>query len=159
MDTKPPAEQPIPLGSLNPTDFDTAIEVTDTPGAPPVEDDTLRLPRGGLVALRRSGGLRFTTRTVVVYHDGRVATDGAPPTRRATRCLSEAEMAEVWTALAASDLRRLPPVQGRQGADAYAYEIVARLGGRTYAAEVYDGGIPASLAQLIALLLRLRPAD
>lgn len=159
MQDKPASEQPIILGTIPEGAFDTELEVADTPPAPPAEDDALRLPRGGLVALRRSGGLRFTTREVVVYCDGRVTADGAPANRRAARCLSEAEMADAWTALAASGLRHLPPGRGQQGSDAYAYEIVARLGGRKYATVVFDGSIPASLAPLIALLLRLRPAE
>ena len=165
MPEKPPSAPPIILGTIPAGAFDTALEVVETPPAvpmppvPPAEDDALRLPRGGLVALRRSGGLRFTVREVVVYGDGRITSGGTPTTRRGTRCLGEREMAEVWAALAASDLRHLPPTQGRQGRDGYAHEIVARLGGRKYATEVFDGSIPPSLAPLIALLLRLRPTE
>lgn len=157
MAEQPAPERPIILATLPDGPFDTDLGGEEAAPTPPAADDALRLPRGGLVALRRSGGLRFTVREVVVYGDGRIATDGNRPPRRAARCLSEAEMGEVWTALAASELRSQTPVQGQQRPDAYAYELVARLGGRTYATEAFDGSIPAPLAPLIALLLRLRP--
>lgn len=159
MQDKPTPDAPTILATIPAGAFDTTLTGGDAPAAPPADDDSLRLPRGGLVALRRSGGIRFTTREVVVYGDGRVAAGVAPVPRGRARYLGEAEMAEVWAALGASDLRRQSPAAGGQGADTYAYEIVARLGGRAYAVEVFDGRIPAPLAPLIALLLRLRPSE
>jgi len=35
-------------------------------------DDRLKLPRGAFIAFRQSGGLRFSTREVIVYNDGHV---------------------------------------------------------------------------------------
>lgn len=149
----------MPLGKIEPGEFDTAIEVPAAPAPPravPPGDDALQLPRGGWLALRKSGGLRFTSREVVVYRDGRVIASGTgiPP---ATRRLTAEERAALQVALDASGLPRALPASGHQRPDAYAYEIAARLGRRTYRGEVVDGSIPPTLAPLIRQLQRLLP--
>ena len=55
-----------------PSDTGAASSAEPEPAAPP---EPLRLPRGAFVGLRKSGGLKFGTREVVVYPDGRVAYD------------------------------------------------------------------------------------
>lgn len=124
----------------------------------PEGDDRLTLPGGGLVAMRRSGGIRFTSRSVVVYRDGRVSAEGDPAIRgrnaKETRRLSDEELAELYRALEGADLATLPPATGRQSPDAYAYEIAARVGGDDYSIEVFDGSIPGQLAPLVRLLTR-----
>jgi len=72
----PPAEV---LGTLSGEPYDSGLKVNQPPApVDPLEAapaDTLRLPRGALVAMRRSGGLKFRSREVVVYRDGRVNYD------------------------------------------------------------------------------------
>lgn len=137
-------------------------------------DDKLALPEDALVAMRRSGGLRFTSKSVVIYRDGRVATEGTgygavrqAPAKR----LDDEEFAELYRALDTAwsvgpgargqgsegeteSFLGQPPTSGRQNPDGYAYEIAARLGTNSYAIEVFDGSIPEQLAPLIKLLSR-----
>jgi hypothetical protein len=142
------------------------------------EDDKLALPEDALVAMRRSGGFRFTSKSVVIYRDGRVTTEGTgygaarqAPARR----LSDEEFAELYRALDAAqdqgsgargqgsevETDSIPGqrfTSGRKNPDGYAYEIVARTGTGTYAVEVFDGSIPEQLAPLIRILSRhMRP--
>ena len=123
---------------------------------------SLVLPDGGLVAMRKSGGLRFTSRTVTVFRDGRVMVNtqagglpsdaGSAP--HSTRQMNDAELAQLYRALDRAALPELPQVSGRQNPDAYAYELAALLEGREYSAEVFDGSVPEQVAPLIQLLAR-----
>jgi hypothetical protein len=142
-----------------------------TPRPEASDGDKLALPEDALVAMRRSGGLRFTSKNVVIYRDGRVITDGTgygtarqSPAKR----LDDEEFAELYRALDTAwgqgsegeteSFPGQPPTSGRQNPDGYAYELAARLGTHTYAAEVFDGSIPEQLAQLIKVLSRyMRP--
>lgn len=127
----------------------------------PVEPARLTLPRRGLVAMRRSGGLRFTSRTVTVYRDGRVKATpdpvlGPTPDRR----LDDEELAELYRALEQAALPDLPPTSGRQNPDAYAYEMAAHVEGKDYWVELFDGSIPENVAPLLSLLTGyLRPRE
>jgi hypothetical protein len=145
------------LGSLTPGPRDSQVEIGGKPSAPPAqaqpgEQPPLRLPRGGWIAMRMSGGLRFESREIVIYRDGRVTGAGVGK-------LSEAEMRRLRAALASISFGRLPATTGRQAPDAYAYEIAARPTRRAYAVEVFDGSIPAVLAPLIAQLRRIMLAE
>jgi hypothetical protein len=140
------------LGSLTPGPRDSQLEAgpPSTPSAAPAgAEPPFALPRGGLVAMRMSGGLRFTSREVVVFRDGRVARDGGVDR------LTEAELGQLRAALEAVSFGRLPTTIGRQRPDAYAYEIAARPKRRAYAVEVVDGEIPPALAPLVAMLRRI----
>ncbi len=113
--------------------------------------DRLSIPEGGLVAMRRSGGLRFTSRTVVVFRDGRVTSQDrtGPPTER---MLDDQELAALYRALEDA-FEELPAAStGRQNPDAYAYELVADLEGTEHSAEVFDGNMPKEIERLIRLL-------
>jgi hypothetical protein len=156
-------QPPAPVNPLEAPETDGGLKVGQPP-APvnPLEADeaeTLRLPRGALVALRRSGGLRFRSRTVVAYRDGRVNYDDGESGPRTVWTLSDAEMAELRQALKQAGFGRLPASTGRQNPDAFAYEIVARPTRRAYAVEVFQGSIPESLKPLIQLLGRFMWAD
>ena len=164
---QPPAPADPPpsdiLGTLPGGSYDSGLKVNQPPApadplsAPePGPADALRLPRGALVAMRRSGGLKFRSREVVVYRDGRVNYDDGESGPRTVWTLGQAEMAELHRALDQANLAK-PPTVGRQNPDAFAYEIVARPTRRVYSAEVFQGSIPASLAPLIAQLNRLAP--
>jgi hypothetical protein len=153
------------LGKLPEGAYDSGLKV-NAPAAPidqpPVPEsapaDTLRLPRGALVAMRRSGGLKFRSRAVVVYRDGRVNYDDGESGPRTVWTLGDAEMAELRRVLDQANLAKLPAA-GRQNPDAFAYEIVARPTRRVYATEAFQGSIPAALAPLIQQLNRLAGMD
>ncbi|HYO50376.1 MAG TPA: hypothetical protein VEW94_11055 [Chloroflexia bacterium] len=150
-----------------------------TPRTEASDGDKLALPEDALVAMRRSGGLRFTSKSVVIYRDGRVATEGTGygTARRApAKRLDDEEFAELYRALdmawgqesgardqgpegETESFPGQPLTSGRQNPDGYAYEIAARTGRHTYATEVFDGSIPEQLAPLIKILSRyMRPA-
>jgi hypothetical protein len=135
------------------------------------DGDKLDLPEDALVGMRRSGGFRFTSKSVVIYRDGRVITEGTGygTARQApSRILSDEEFAELYRALdrvrgqgsevGTDSFPGSPATIGRQNPDGYAYEIAARIGTDTYAVEVFDGSIPEQLAPLIKILSRhMRP--
>jgi hypothetical protein len=148
------------LGKLSDEPYDSELRV-NPPSAPAPESgsaETLRLPRGALVAMRRSGGFKFRSREVVVYRDGRVNYDDGKSGPRTVWTLGDDEMAELRRALDQAGFAKLPAA-GRQNPDAFAYEIVARLARRVYSAEALQGSIPASLAPLIQQLGRLAGMD
>ncbi|HEX9987366.1 MAG TPA: hypothetical protein VGE45_02685 [Chloroflexia bacterium] len=143
------------------------------------DDDKLSLPEDALVAIRRSGGFRFTSKSVVIYRDGRVTTEGTgygagrqAPARR----LDDEEFAELYRALdrargqgsGARDQGSEVETDSfsgqrftseRANPDGYSYEIVARIGMDTFAVEVVDGSIPEQLSPLIKVLSKyMRPA-
>jgi hypothetical protein len=129
--------------------------------APP-DTDRLTLPRGGLIAMRQSGGLRFRSREIVVYRSGKLvyrqlAPAGAEPAG-STRQLALSELVELHHRLKQIDFSSLP-IAGRQNPDAFAYELVARVGRRMHFVEVFEGAIPESLAPLIRELRGLMPAE
>ena len=139
------------LGKLPGGSYDTGLKVNQPPASESAPADTLRLPRGALVALRRSGGFKFRSREVVVYRDGRVNYDDGESGPRTVWTLGDAEMAELRGALDQAGFAQLPAA-GRQNPDAFAYEIVARPARRVYSAEAFQGSIPASLMPLIKQL-------
>ena len=162
---QPPAPSSDILGRLSDEPYDSGLKVNQppTPRAPvnPPEDssaDTLRLPRGALVAMRRSGGFKFRSREVVVYRDGRVNYDDGESAPRTVWTLGDAEMAELRRTLDQVGFAQLPS-SGRQNPDAFAYEIVARPARRVYSVEAFQGSIPASLVPLIQQLNRFMWVD
>ncbi len=142
----PPSQQPIaPSGDRGGSQ------------TPPVGDDLLVLPVGALVAMRRSGGLLFSSCEVVVYSDGHLATStvggGRAARGGATRVLPAAQLATLRRTLVDIDFARLHAVPpGRLRPDAYAYEIVARTGRMTASIEAIEGAIHPGVAPLIRLL-------
>jgi emfourin len=155
------------LGKLSDEPYDSGLKVDQASAPAPIEPppapesapaDTLRLPRGALVALRRSGGFKFRSREVVVYRDGRVHYDDGESGPRTVWTLSDAELAELRRALNQAGFAKLPAA-GRQNPDAFVYEIVARPARRVYSVETFQGSIPASLAPLIQQLNRFAGMD
>jgi hypothetical protein len=125
-------------------------------GLGPSADDELPAPRDALVAFRKSGGMRFTSRAIVVYRNGWVVpiegTEGARP-----RHLGAEAMARLSRLVLRSGLARHRPAGVLQPPDRYAYAIVAYVGRSLRRAAAVDGAIPADLAPLIAALSRLLP--
>jgi hypothetical protein len=135
---------------------------TPTGRSAPPDPDKLALPRGGLIAMRQSGGLRFRSREIVVYRSGKLvsrqlAPAGVEPPSH-TRQLALSELVELHHLLNQIDFSKLPPA-GRQNPDAFAYEIVARAGRRMWFIEAFEGSIPESLAPLIDQLRRQMRTD
>lgn len=177
-DPNQPEERPafpaagISLGGLGADGFDTSLSGADDdeatgleaegaePGKPPrasvpSDEDKLALPRYGLVAFRKSGGLRFTSRGFVVYRSGWVVplegTDGRP------RHMTAEALAALEAMLLRSGMSRKHHRKTTGTRDGYFYEITARYGGRTRYAEAEDGTIPDELRRLIEVLQRLMP--
>ncbi|MBK9714080.1 MAG: hypothetical protein IPO81_22670 [Kouleothrix sp.] len=172
-DKQPPApiERRV-LGKIpdEPRDSELSVNPQPSPAShrrpappPPSADDPeqLTLPRGALVAMRKSGGLSFSSREIVVFRDGRVAyrrsgAAGHAPAGEPTR-LTAAQLDDLLAALRAVDFARLAPAAGGQPPDRFAYEIVARPRRRIKVAEVFDGSIPETVAPLIRQLRALMP--
>jgi hypothetical protein len=114
------------------------------------DPERLLLPRGALIAMRKSGGLRFSTQQIVIYEDGRVAA--SPGTTGEARRLTDAQIAELYRTLDSIDFSQFTSKTGRQNPDAFAYEIAVHVGRTTYRVEVFDGSIPEPLAPLTQLL-------
>ncbi|MBX0328486.1 hypothetical protein K2Z83_12440 [Oscillochloris sp. ZM17-4] len=145
---QPDAQMSFSLGGLGAGEYDTDLHQP----APNDADERLELPRGALIAFRRSGGLRFTTREITVYRDGRVIREGgaARPAH-----LRDDQLAQLAHMALRARLARHGAAGTRQTPDGYAYEVAARIGRRVRRAEVQDGAIPAELAPLIRALVRL----
>jgi hypothetical protein len=128
--------------------------------AAPSDTDRLRLPRGGLVALRESGGLLFRSREIAVYRSGKLVYRRLAPTvaEPITRHAPLSDLVQLHYLLKQIDFSKLA-VGGRQNPDAFAYELVARVGRAVKFVEVFEGSIPEALAPLIRELRRLMPAD
>jgi hypothetical protein len=126
-------------------------------------DDRLKLARGAFVALRQSGGLRFSTREVMVYHDGRVISrrQGKLDAREGSRRITPGEVADLKAAITHGGLRALPPFAsiGRPSPDGYAYELIARAGRILKSLEFFDGSIPSEVQPLLAQLKTLMTVD
>jgi len=129
---------------------------------PAANDEPLKRPRGALVAMRKSGGIRFTWRLLVVRTDGRVIYKsnelGAPRTARAVGQLEAAQLADLQALIRRTDFAATALGVARQNPDAFAYELIARVGRRNVFAEAFEGSIPAALKPLIQYLNRLLPA-
>jgi hypothetical protein len=124
-------------------------------------DDRVKLPRGAFIAFRQSGGLRFSTREVIVYKDGRVIArrQGKLGAGEGSRRITPDEVAELQELIGQSGFLGLPHSIGSQSPDGYAYELIARVDRRSKSAEFFDGHIPAELQPLLAQLKTLATID
>lgn len=164
---EPPSEPPasdvlarIP-GAGTPGGLHVNQHPTEQPSGADLANEPLTRPRGALVAMRKSGGIRFSWRLVVVHQDGRVIYKsnqiGAPPAAQVIGQLQSDQLAELRGAIVQADFAS-PPAGARQNPDAFAYEIIARVGRRNRATEAFEGSIPAGLRPLIRQLNALMPA-
>ena len=143
-----------PLGTLS-----AATEGGDALQAQP-KAEALRLPRGAFIAYRKSGGLQFSTREVVIYPDGRAAYDvrGVPQKEynRLRRVLNDGQMLLLRKLLDQTGFWKAESA-GTQNPDAFAYEITARLGQRANTLEIFQGSMPENLKPLFERLDTLLP--
>ncbi len=123
--------------------------------------ERLALPRGSFITLRQSGGLRFSTREVIVYNDGRVIArrQGKLGAGEGARHITPAEVADLKDLIAQSNFFGLHQPIGRPSPDGYAYELIARVDRKSRAIEFFDGSIPAELQALLAQLKALAAID
>ncbi len=176
----PGSEQLSFQGSIRPADQPAgatapARQPSRKKAAPagPAVDDRPILPRGAFVIMRRSGGLRFSSREIAVYGDGRVtyrrSEAGARVLRlraspsaqdvRAVRQLTEGQVAKLRGALEKIDFAQKRFAAGRQNPDAFAYEIVARVGRAAHFVEAFEGSVPRAFEPLIRQLGRLMATE
>jgi hypothetical protein len=148
-----PEDQPgFPLGDLGAGEYDTELSQPAPEGA----GEPLELPPGALLAFRKSGGLRFSSREIVVYRDGWVVSTDEETYGR-TRHLRAGELDRLAHQALRAGLARRSPAGAAQPPDGYAYEVAARVGRRLRRAEAMTGAIPAELAPLIRALEALLP--
>ncbi|HEX5692884.1 MAG TPA: hypothetical protein VFX76_22890, partial [Roseiflexaceae bacterium] len=153
----PPAEEQAPINQAPPAPLmpkshrkRSRSKAGTAPALP--DDEPLALPRGGLVAMRMSGGFRFSSQEIVVYRSGKIVYRQLAPASKLslqTRQSPLSQLVELHVALNNSGMQRLMLPRGRQSGDAFAYEIVARIGRNVRTVEVFEGSIPESLAPLI----------
>jgi hypothetical protein len=140
------------LGRLSSGPHDDRLQATD---------DRLRLPRGAFIALRQSGGLRFSTREVTVYNDGRVIwqRQGKLDAGKGSRRITPDGVAELKDLIAQSGLRKFSNPIGQPSPDGYAYELIARIDRKSTSIEFFTGSIPADIQTLLVRLKKLSRED
>jgi hypothetical protein len=145
------------LGGLAAGEADTTLGAEGGEAGSAAPEDLLIVPRGALVVLRKSGGLRFTSRSCVVYRSGRVERGSlAEGPARATH-LSAAEMGRLRHLLLRARLASWERERPAAAPDAYSYEIAARYGNSTRRVELADHHIPDAIAPLVRALSKLLP--
>jgi len=120
-------------------------------------DDELKLPRDAFIALRQSGGLRFSTREITVHNDGRVIWNrqGKLDAGEGLRRITPDEVAELKDLIERSGLWELPNPIGQPSPDGYAYELIARFDQKSTAIEFFDRNISAELKALLDQMKQL----
>ncbi|MGQ9927261.1 MAG: hypothetical protein ACUVS4_10360 [Chloroflexaceae bacterium] len=147
-----PAEG-LKLGGALSRGHDAHLSEAQTPEG--ADEHRLRLPRNGLIAYRKSGGLRFTSRGIIIYRSGWVMPlDGAAGRPRR---LGPAALARLEGLILRSELMRTPQRTPGATRDGYSYEILTRIGKRECAIELNDP-VPAAQARLVRTLNNLLPA-
>jgi hypothetical protein len=137
-----------PLGTLSDGPRDDRLKA---------DEDQLKLPRGAFIAFQQSGGLRFSTRSLIVYRDGRVISrrQGKLGVKGEARRITLEEVANLQEKIAHSGLEKLSGPIGRPSPDGYAYELIARVGRKSQAFEFFDGSLPVEVKPLLKLLKQL----
>jgi hypothetical protein len=141
------------LGDLSADDVDRSLGAGPDEGADP---EALELPRSALLAFRKSGGLRFTSRGILVTRTGWVEPLEGSRGRR--RHMTPEALATLERLLLQSGLTRLPANQSGATRDGYSYEIAARVGGKLRRIELSDP-VPDQQERLVRVLNRLLPDE
>lgn len=150
----PPGERASSLDSSQPD------ASSDRSASPPQARKKLALPKGAFIAFRKSGGIKFSSREIVVYPDGRVTYDSQGEQKHGPerpRKLNDAQIIQLRRSLEQANFFRLRSGEGEQSGDVFAFEIVARLGSRTNDVEFFTGNLPKVLEGLIQRLTDLMP--
>lgn len=115
-------------------------------------DSPIALPTGALAALRESGGLRFTSSDTVIYADGRVTQrDSAfgSMAKVVEHTASSAQLTAVRAALTAAAFEGSRVVNAP---DAYVYEVVGHVAGKTLRVEATETHTTPALKALIVAI-------
>lgn len=140
----------LPLGGLAAGGFDSSLGGDEAaPAGGPLE-----LPRGALVAFRKSGGLRFSSRGVVVTRGGWVEPMAGTAGRR--RHITPEALAVLERLILRSGLTRVGQGPAPATRDGFAYEIAAHVAGRARSVELHDP-VPEGQERLVQVLTRLLP--
>lgn len=148
-----PIEVPV-MPPPRPVAAKSRRRAADAPEPPAAQ--AYKLPRGAQIALRRSGGLRFSSLELVVYRDGQYLLRRTAPAPRTTQKhqLGAEQLTALQEAVASSGLETFQAT-GKHNPDGYAYELAARLGRRAVVVELFDGSIPPSVEPLLRQLTAL----
>lgn len=161
------------LGTLSAADADTKLD-SPVPASAPAsmrkkdgtvaeKPEPLQLPKGALLAMRQSGGHKFTSSEIVIYPDGHVAYGGGDTSHKAyergARKLNDGQVVGLRHSLDRVNFWRMPATTGKQNPDAFAYEITARVGSKANSIQVFDGSIPDSLKPILEQLKKLMPSE
>jgi hypothetical protein len=155
---EPRMAQAAALPVVMPSEPETPAMSNAKPAEKPLD-----FPKGALIAYRKSGGLKFSSREIVVYPDGRVTYDGGDTAKsaltRAARRLSDAQVMRLRRTLEQVNFFGMKPPQGQQDPDSFVIEIAARLGGKNNQIEVSAGDMPGALSALTEQLEKLLPSE
>jgi hypothetical protein len=150
----------LSLGGLGAGGFDTSLGGAEPPAAPageapePAAGGELPLSRGALLAFRKSGGLRFSSRGVVVLRSGWV--EPLPGTEGRRRHITAEALAVLERLLLTSGLTRVSHQKRKPTPDGYSYEIAAHVAGKPRFVELNDP-VPDEQERLVRVLNRLLP--
>lgn len=136
----------IALGGLGSGDYDTSLRQPEEP----------LLPQGALVAMRKSGGLRFSSRWAVVYRSGRVERGSNAGLARAAY-LEPAALRALWRLTLRSRLALYEGLKSQAGPDAYSYELAAQVGRNLREVQLQTGSIPPRMEALVRVMEKLLP--
>lgn len=164
-----PRDEGEPLARLTPGGEAGGLQVRGAQPAshrkkatPPSQREQLERPRGALVAMRKSGGLLFSWRLLVVHRDGRLIYKsnevGAPAEAHVIGRLNDANLAELQALIGQTDWTARSLGRSLPNPDAFGYELIARVGRKNESAELFEGRIPATFKPLLARLNQLLPA-
>jgi hypothetical protein len=125
------------------------------------DDAGVELPPGVFIAFRQSGGLRFSTREMMVYDDGYVIArrQGKLGASEGSRHLTPEQVADLKELIEQSGLFGLPGPIGSQSPDGYVYELIARIQHTSRSIEFFDGSLPAEVQPVLAQLKALATID
>jgi hypothetical protein len=153
-------EEGLSLGGLRAGGFDTSLG--GEPPAPSADEapereasEELPLARGALVAFRKSGGLRFSSRGIVVLRSGWVEPLPGVDGRR--RHITPEALAVLERLILTSGLTRASHRKRKATPDGYSYEIAAHVAGKPRYAEL-DDPVPDEQERLVRVLNRLLPS-
>jgi hypothetical protein len=132
------------------------------PAQPPPQSEPLELPKGALIAFRKSSA-SASAREIVLYPDGRVSFGGpdlgTEMYAHVPRKMNDAQIARLRKTLERANFFRMASAQGELPPAACAYAIAARAGNRVHAITVFDGALPDALKALIDQLSALLPKE
>ena len=142
------------LGGLGAAGFDHSLSDDPYAPTPTPDDEALALPHAALVAFRKSGGMRFSSRGVLVSRTGWVEPLEGTAGRK--RRITDEALSTLERLLLQSGLTRVSHRKRKATPDGYSYEIAARVGGKLRQVTL-DDPVPEAQERLVRVLQRLLP--